>query len=437
MKKDFYHQFEMHHRGPREVIKQRISAYLPYVDKARNLAENIQVLDLGCGRGEWLELMQEHKIAALGIDINITMLDQCRSCGMKVEYCDAVKFLRSVPSSTYAVITAFHLVEHMPFEQLQELVQHARRVLLPGGLLILETPNPENITVATNTFYLDPTHQRPLPPLLLSFLPEHYGFYRSRIMRMQESVKVLNKPITTLHDVLNGASPDYAVVAQSPAEPELVSLFDELFSTSFGVDTDTLAHRFDGHISQVEQLSKNNSDKARHLEEKAQNSEKEIEQIVYKLDHSEQEISSLKHGMVEMQHQLNAIYLRRSWKLTWPLRYAGRVGRMIYAGIKAWLTFAPKSRPHRVACAGTARLKSELASRPRLKQTILKALRHLPWLKCYVDKLNQLSVPQFYLNTPDADAKASQGSMSPRACQIFSEIKSAVEKRAGEQKECE
>ncbi len=78
----------------------------------------------------------------------------------------------------------------------------------------METPNPENIVVATRDFYLDPTHQRPIPPQLLSFLPEFYGFARTKIIRLQESKDLEMRADLTLQDVLSGASPDYAVVAQ-------------------------------------------------------------------------------------------------------------------------------------------------------------------------------------------------------------------------------
>lgn len=87
-----------------------------------------------------------------------------------------------------------HIVEHIPFEDIQTLVQEAFRVLTPAGLLILETPNPENIQVATSGFYIDPTHTRPIPSQLLSFLPEYYGFKRTKILRLQEenNLKIQN-----------------------------------------------------------------------------------------------------------------------------------------------------------------------------------------------------------------------------------------------------
>ena len=92
-------------------------------------------------------------------------------------------------------------------------------MLMPGGLLILETPNPENLVVGTSHFYLDPTHQRPIPPELLSFLPEYYGFAKLKTLRLQERRELSGGKAPTLFDVLDGVSPDCAVVAQKERNP--------------------------------------------------------------------------------------------------------------------------------------------------------------------------------------------------------------------------
>lgn len=94
--------------------------------------------------------------------------------------------LQSQADQSLIALTGFHIAEHLPFEVLQLLVMHTLRVLKPGGLLILETPNPENVSVGTCSFYMDPTHNHPLPPPLLEFLPIHYGFNRAITVRLQE-----------------------------------------------------------------------------------------------------------------------------------------------------------------------------------------------------------------------------------------------------------
>ena len=139
----------------------------------------------------------------------------------------------------------------MQFSDLQLLVQEALRVLKPAGLLILETPNPENITVGTVNFYLDPTHQRPIPPQLLSFLPEYYGFARVKVIRLQEDESLAGKARTSLRDVLGGVSPDYAVVAQKSADAPLLDCTSDAFAKEYGLTLDVLVEKFDQQAQQA------------------------------------------------------------------------------------------------------------------------------------------------------------------------------------------
>ena len=225
MSDDFYRAFEERYRGPRGLIKQRLRVYLPFVEPLKAIDPDAVAVDLGCGRGEWLELMRDIGVIARGVDLDAGMLAACREEALSAEEGEALAYLRQLPDGSVSIVSAFHVAEHIPFADLQALVQDALRVLRPGGLLILETPNPENIVVGTSSFYFDPSHVRPLPPQLLSFLPEHYGFARTAVLRLQEP------PLTTgtvrLWDVLSGASPDFAVVAQKGGTtPEQWALFD-------------------------------------------------------------------------------------------------------------------------------------------------------------------------------------------------------------------
>jgi O-antigen chain-terminating methyltransferase len=162
-----------------------------------------------------------------------------------VDTCDAIVFLKRCPVETYSVISAFHLIEHLPVQKMHELIAGALRALKPGGLLILETPNPENIRVATVNFYLDPTHIRPVPPQLLEFLAEYYGFARIKTLRLQEPLNLSqgNSKIS-LMDLFFSVSPDYAIVAQKEAEPQIMRLFDEAFNRDYGVSLEEIISRF-------------------------------------------------------------------------------------------------------------------------------------------------------------------------------------------------
>ena len=211
----FYRALEDRFRGSRESIKQRVSVYLPFVRPIAERHPGVPVLDLGCGRGEWLEILKEAEIAGHGIDQDAGMLDGCQALGLSVEQGDAIAYLRTQPDASRICISLIHVVEHIPFDMLRATVEAAKRVLVPDGILIMETPNPENYTVGSCTFYMDPTHRNPLPPPLLAFVPEFYGFERIKVLRLQESPEIHHKEHFEIIDYLSGISPDYAVIAQS------------------------------------------------------------------------------------------------------------------------------------------------------------------------------------------------------------------------------
>lgn len=243
---DFYRAFEERHRGSRELIMQRATAYRAYIEPLLKIYQPAFLQDLGCGRGEWLEYTEELGFVTHGVDLDEGMLQACIERDLAVKNTDAVSHLKSLTDNSQSLVSGFHIAEHIPFDELQQLIKEALRVLKPGGLLILETPNPENLVVGTNNFYMDPTHQRPIPPLLLSFVAEYTGFSRVKILRLQESPELANGSTEpALIDVLGGASPDYAIVAQKVAKRSLMADFDAAFAEQQGLTLDVLAQRYD------------------------------------------------------------------------------------------------------------------------------------------------------------------------------------------------
>ncbi len=256
MKDDsFYRAFEDRHRGSRELIKERLRVYLPFINPLKDLDGECSVLDLGCGRGEWLELAGEAGFKAHGVDLDEGMLAACRERGLSVETQDAITALRQIQDESLMIVSGFHIAEHISFDALQEIVKETLRALKPAGLLILETPNPENLIVGTSNFYLDPTHQRPLPPLLLSFLPEHAGFSRTKILRLQESPDLSSASDVHLLQVLGGVSPDYAVIAQKRAPQEHLGLLDSTFNEQYGLTLEMLSTKYETSLQdRIEQV---------------------------------------------------------------------------------------------------------------------------------------------------------------------------------------
>lgn len=165
-------------RGDREAAKTDWDFYLALLKESSVTKE---ILDLGCGSGAWLEVLKDSGFQARGIEANQRLVDAGRQRGLEIIQDDVFEYLKGQPDTSLQAVTAFHLVEHLEFQALFRLLIEIRRVLKPGGLLILETPNPKNLVVGACNFYADPTHRQPLFPETLQFLLEAVGFVQTRI----------------------------------------------------------------------------------------------------------------------------------------------------------------------------------------------------------------------------------------------------------------
>ena len=174
-----YMVFEDQFRGTRAEIKRRLSVYLSHIDKIKSEQGDVSILDVGCGRGEWLELLQENGYRAKGIDINRVALLQCGEYGLDVTESDVIEYLKGLKRGSLDIITGFQILEHLPFKTLIALFDEALVVLKSGGMIIFETPNPANILVSSYDFYRDPSHQKPLHPDTMNFIAESRGFVRT------------------------------------------------------------------------------------------------------------------------------------------------------------------------------------------------------------------------------------------------------------------
>jgi len=167
-------KYNSHFRGPSDLVKQRLESYLPDVQHLID-GESL-VVDVGCGRGEWLDLCREQGIRIIGNDISEERVSDLLSRGHLVTSGSALKFLASLADSSVECVSAFHFVEHLNLDDLRLLLTEVRRVLRPSGMILVETPNSLNLAVASSTFWIDPTHQRPLHPEVLRYLLIESGF---------------------------------------------------------------------------------------------------------------------------------------------------------------------------------------------------------------------------------------------------------------------
>jgi SAM-dependent methyltransferase len=213
-----YVEFEDAYRGTREDIKQRAREYmLTPVREAGAGSPQRPILDLGCGRGEWLEVLGDEGLQARGVDLNRAFVHECRERKLQVQEADALSYLRGLPDASLGALTAIHLLEHLPFAVLMGILDEATRVLMPGGLLLFETPNPTNLTVGARDFYLDPTHRNPLHPETMRFLAERQGLVRVSVLPLHPSPPELRLPddgtlvVQRLNELLYGPR-DFAIL---------------------------------------------------------------------------------------------------------------------------------------------------------------------------------------------------------------------------------
>lgn len=173
-----YALFEDQFRGDVDELRERLKFYLPAI---RETEKTTDILDLGCGSGDWLELLREQGFHARGVEANSVMVKACHKRQLDVVEGDIFAYLRALPDECLNIVTAFHLIEHMPFESAFQLLGEIRRTLRPGGRVMLETPSPENLVVAACNFYSDPTHHKPVYPHTLTFILKNFGFTDVRL----------------------------------------------------------------------------------------------------------------------------------------------------------------------------------------------------------------------------------------------------------------
>jgi len=170
-----YVAFENRFRGSRDEVRERLR---PYVELFAGLAP---VADLGCGRGEFLELLREAGVSGLGAETNAQAAAHCREHGLEVSASDLLSFLAARADGALGGVFAAQVAEHLPPRVLLSLLRESHRVLRPGGLLLLETVNPRSLTGFLEVYNRDLTHERPLHPETLSFLAAAAGFTDVRV----------------------------------------------------------------------------------------------------------------------------------------------------------------------------------------------------------------------------------------------------------------
>jgi 2-polyprenyl-3-methyl-5-hydroxy-6-metoxy-1,4-benzoquinol methylase len=199
--------FADYFRGSEERIREHQKMYIAKFEGAGS------ILDIGCGRGEFLEVARDSGIPARGIDQSAESIAVCRSKGLEAERAELFEYLDGLPDGSVGGVYCSQVVEHLPPERLPDLVNLLAKKMNRGALVAIETPNPECLAIFATHFYLDPTHTRPVPPALLRFYMEEAGFVNIEVERLSPAVETMpslaDLPVSVREAFFGGL--DYAI----------------------------------------------------------------------------------------------------------------------------------------------------------------------------------------------------------------------------------
>jgi O-antigen chain-terminating methyltransferase len=205
-----YTRFAYQFRGSEEDIRRNQEFYKPY------FAGRHDVLDIGCGRGEFLETMRDLGVNARGIDLGIESINYCKGKGLNAEEADLFVYLANQPEGAFDGIFSSQVVEHLAPTKLPEMIRLCASRLRRGGILAIETPNPDCLAIFATYFYLDPTHTRPVPHRLLEFYMEEAGMGEIEVRPLAQAVdsmpELAELPQSFRERFFGGL--DYAIIAR-------------------------------------------------------------------------------------------------------------------------------------------------------------------------------------------------------------------------------
>ena len=198
-------RFAERFRGSEDRIREQHERYAAMFRDAGD------VLDLGCGRGEFLAAARQAGVAARGVDSSADLVNLCRARELDAEHADMFTYLAGIEEESLGGVFCSQVIEHLDPSRLPDLVRLISSRMRRGGLVVFETPNPECLAIFATHFYLDPTHTRPVPPALMAFYLEEAGFGNIQVQRMESPEGVAELPESFRQMFFSGL--DYSISA--------------------------------------------------------------------------------------------------------------------------------------------------------------------------------------------------------------------------------
>lgn len=240
----FLAALEEQQRTPRLKVLEQLKSYQPFLAPFVDLGQTGRAIDLGSGRGEWLEILRDQGFEALGVDSNQSHIAAGLMYGLQIYPSDPLRYLEELESQSVSLVSSFSLVDELSLEQLRALVAQALRVIRPGGILILGAANPEYaaLNISAQTLLHTDTLQK--NPKLIDYVTAFEGFERHIIARTFQVEGPRQQFSQDIRDILLSANPRYAVIAQKQGPDDFVGAFDEAFDGQYGLSLSELAMRY-------------------------------------------------------------------------------------------------------------------------------------------------------------------------------------------------
>ena len=301
MNSNYYLKFENKFRGDREKILKLFNSYEPLIDLLIQKNPSANLLDIGCGRGEWLQKCRNKFSECIGIESDRSMINVCRDNHLNVIEGDAIAKLAEFPAGSVSVITVFHVIEHLEHNQLIELINHFQRVLTDDGVLIMETPSIDNLIVSTKLFHIDHTHINPINPEAISFHLEECGFKNVKHLYINGG-PLQEASHLKITRILNGVAQDLCIIATKTTRTfDIIFNKNSTWYSNLNIGITTLEAAID-HDLKLESLVNN-----------FQRSMLENKKII---DQNNSEINNLKEEIVILRSRLKYLnYLLKIIKI--------------------------------------------------------------------------------------------------------------------------